>query len=357
MSGADDQGRRLQFRFSRTAHARPAVPASVLIQTLGGAQRAIWLIALAKEQKDIKSRARIPVEIEQRYQLKCEVPQPGSYLLPAFVESVQPQLATIDQVNDVLRTFEGVAGALQSQNRDLVAEYLPDTAIRKRVVDAFQQLAPKPGSGWRLDLSRNGTTVRMDDNWQRLVRKMYTPTETEPDRETVNGELIEINFADRQITILPIGSTRQLKVTYQDAMEDPLLENRRSIIQITGRVSRDENSEIKNLFDLESIGALDLSPLEVNEVEHEGLRLRFKEAVRLQPRLNDDNPQFVSIEDPSLGLDAFAGTVSDLLDEVAEDLVVVWRHYAMAPDANLSPKALELKHRLLAAMEVVPVAS
>ncbi len=357
MSEAYDQGRRLQFRFSRPADARPAVPASVLIQTLEGAQRAIWLIALSKEQKDIKCRARIPAEIVQRYQLKCEVPQPGSYLLPAFVESVQPQLATMDEVNNVLATFEGVAGALQSQKRDLVANFLPDTAIRKRVVDAFQQLAPKPGSGWRLDLSRNGTTVRMDDNWQRLVRKMYTSTEAEPDRETVTGELIEINFADRQITILPIGSNRQLRVTYQDAMEDLLLENRRSAIQITGRVSRDENGEIKNMFDLESIGALDLSPLEVNEVEHEGLRLRFKEAVRLQPHLNDDNPQFVSVEDSSLGLDAFAGTVSDLLDEVAEDLVVVWKHYAMAPDETLSPKALELKHRLLAVMEEVPVAS
>lgn len=108
---------------------------------------------------------------------------------------------------------------------------------------------------------------------------------------------------------------------------------------------------------LESIGALDLSPLEVNEVEHGGLRLRFKEAVRLQPRLNNDDPQFVSVEDPSLGLDAFAGTVSDLLDEVAEDLVVLWKNYAMAPDANLSPKALELKHRLLAVIEEVPVFS
>jgi hypothetical protein len=176
MSEADDHlGRRLQFRFSRAANVRPAVAASVLIQTLEGAQRAIWLIALAKEQKDIKSRARIPSEIEQSYRLKCEVPQVGSYLLPALVESVQPQLATTDRVNEVLSTFEGVAGALQSQKRDVVADYLPDTAIRKRVVDAFQQLGPKPGSGWRLDLSRNGTTVRMDDKWQRLVLKMYTP--------------------------------------------------------------------------------------------------------------------------------------------------------------------------------------
>lgn len=346
---------RLQFHFSRTADPKPAVPASILIQTLEGAQRAIWLIALAREQKDIKSRARIPSEIEQRFQLKCEVPQPGSYTLPAFVESAQPESVTADQISAVLSVFEGVASALQAQQRERVAAYLPDTATRKRVVDAFQQLAPKPGSGWRLDLSRNGTTVRMDDNWQRLVRRMYAPAESEPDRETVNGELIEIDFADRQITILPVGSNRQLKVTYADTMEDTLLENRKSTIQLTGRVSRDQDGQIRNMFDLESIGALDLSPLELRAVEHEGVRLRFKEAVLLQPRLSQDNPQFVRIEEPRLGLDAFAGTVSDLLDEVAEDLVVVWKHYARASDSELSLGALQLKARLIATIEEVPV--
>ncbi len=350
-----NEGNRLQFRFSRPTDDTPAVPASVLIQTLEGAQRAIWLIALAKEQKDIKSRARIPAEIEQRYQLKCEVPATGSYLLPAFVESVQPQLATIHQVADVLNTFESVASALQRRDRDEVAAHLPDTAIRRRIVDAFQQLAPKPGSGWRLDLSKNGSTVRMDDNWQRSIRQMYALAKTEPDRETVNGELIEINFADRQITIRPMGSNRRLQITYPDDMEDVLLENRRSLIQVTGRVLRDENDELKNMFDLEAIGPLDLSPLEVNEVEYDGLRLRFKEPLRLQPRLNDDNPQFLVVEDSNLGLDAFAGTVSDFVDEVAESLVVGWKHYALASDAELAPKALELKHRLLTAIDEVPL--
>jgi hypothetical protein len=347
--------RHLQFRFSRAGDETPAVPASLLIQTLEGAQRAIWLIALAKEEKDIKSRARIPAEIEQRYQLKCDVPQPGSYLLPTFVESVQPQLISMDQVENVVGTFAAVADALQRQDRDEVAQQLPDTAIRKRVVDAFQHFAPKPGSGWRLELSRNGTTVRMDDGWQRLIRRMYAPKETEPDRETVNGELIEINFADRQITILPIGSNRQLKITYQDAMEDFLLENRRAVIQITGRVSRDENGELKNMFDLESMSPLDLSPLEINEVEHDGMRLRFRQPAHLVPQLSEDNPQFVRIEEPSLGLDAFAGTVTDLVDEVAEDLVVVWKNYARAEDADLAPKALELKRRLLASLDEVPI--
>lgn len=346
----------LNFRFSRSDEETPALPASVLIQTLGGAQRAIWLIALAGEERDIKSRARIPAEIEQRYQLKCEVPQAGSYLLPTYLNSVQPQLPTMDQVDSVLDKFERVADALQRQDRDSVADELPDTSIRKRVVNAFQQIAPKPGSGWRLDLGRNGTTVRLDDRWQSMIRKMYSPMAPEPDRETVNGELIEINFADRQITIRPIGTNRQLKVTYSDVMEDLLIEQRRATIQITGRVSRDDNGEIKNMFDLESIGPLDLTPLELREVEHDGVRLRFKQSTLLQPRLNEDNPQFVSIEEPGLGLDVFAGTISDLIDEIAEDLVVVWKHYARAADEELAPKALALKYRLLSALDEVPVA-
>jgi len=109
------------------------------------------------------------------------------------------------------------------------------------------------------------------------------------------------------------------------------------------------------MCDLESTGAPDLSPFEVKEVEYEGLRLRLKEAMRLKPQLKRGNPQFVGVECPSLGLDAFAGTVRGLLVAVAEDLVVLWKNYAMASDAHLSPKALELKGRLLAAMEEVAV--
>ncbi len=355
MSERINRDNSLQFRFSRLGDETPAVPASVLIQTLEGAQRAIWLIALANENKDVKSRARIPSDIEQRYQLKCEVPEAGSYLLPTYVESVQPKLATMDQVARVLGKFESVAFALSQEDRNSVGTLLPDSAIRRRVVDAFQLLAPKPGSGWRLDLANHGTVVRLEDSWQSSIRRMYTLSETEPDRETINGELIEINFADRQITIVPVGSHRRLQMTYPEDLEDLLLENRRALIQVTGRVLRGEDEEVKKIFDLESIGPLDLSPLEISEVEHRGVRLRLREPLHLQPRLGVENPHFVTVEESRLGLDAFAGTVSELVDEVAESLVMGWRNYAQAADEELSPKALDLKRSLLASKDEVPV--
>lgn len=351
-----DQGhknRNIDFRFSRALTDNPAVSASVLIQTLEGAQRAIWLIALAKEQKDIKSRARIPDEIQHRYQLKCEPPKSGSYLMSTFLESVQPPLQFKEVIEEVVATFKSVAKALEEKNLDLMASLVPDKSIRRRVVDAFSQIAPKPGSGWHLDLSNNGTTVRMDDSWQRAIRRMYSSGLSEPDRETVNGELIEINFAEHQITILPIGSHKQLKVVYTEDMEDFLLENRRSRIQLTGRVSRDNDEELKSMFALEAIGPLDLSPWELSEIESEGTRLRLKKPIRLTPRIDEDNPRFLIVEEPDLGIDVFAGTVNELLDEVSSDLVILWRQIAQAPDEVLAPKALRLKKHLRAMVEEI----
>jgi hypothetical protein len=192
MSERINRDNTLQSRFLRPGDETPAVPASVLIQTLEGAQRAIWLIALATKDKDVTSRARIPSDIEQRYHSKCEVPETGS--LPAFV---------------------------------------------------------LPG----------------------------------------------------------------------------------------------EDQEVKRIFHLESIGPLDLSPLEISEVEHRGVRLRLREPLHLQPRLGVENPHFVTVEDTHFGLDAFAGTVSELVDEVAESLVAGWpsllkemaRHLRVSTSRLLEP--------------------
>lgn len=350
----EQTGTHLEFRFSRASDGKTAVPASVLIQTLEGAQRAIWLIALSREHREIKSRARIPADIEQRYQLKCEVPVSGSYLLPAFVESGQPNLLPLSQVGNVLADFERIADSLKRGNRDEVAHYLPDTAIRRRVVDAFQQLGPKPGSGWLLDIGQNGNSVRLDDGWQGSIRRMYSATLSEPDIETVNSELIGIDFANRQLTILPLASVRQktLQVTYPDDLEDFLLENRKSIIQITGRTLRDENDELKSLFDLEAIDPLDLAPLQFTDIQYRDIHLKFLIPLVIEPQLSDDK-NYITLQDPNLGIDIFAGIVSDLVDELAEALAMSWKNYALAEDAQLSPKALALKQRLLAALTEV----
>jgi hypothetical protein len=101
----------------------------------------------------------------------------------------------------------------------------------------------------------------------------------------------------------------------------------------------------------------DKNTLEIREVQYDGIRLRFRELVCLKPFRSSENRRYLRIEKPALGLDVFARTPATLLDEVAEALVLGWKQYALAPDNDLSPKALELKQRLLAAASEMTVTS
>ena len=116
-SQSDDQ-KRIVFRFSHATAETHSIPASLLIQTLEGAQRVIWLLALAEENRDIKLRARIPAEIEQRYQLRCDLAEPGSYSMPAAVVSDGQFPGGIDLSSKIMDRFEEVASAVVQGERE-----------------------------------------------------------------------------------------------------------------------------------------------------------------------------------------------------------------------------------------------
>jgi len=144
-----EEENRIEFRFSHAAGGDQALPASLLIQTLEGAQRAIWLLALAEEKRDIRTRARIPAELEQRYQLKCSIPHSGSYVLPAAIGPEQPPVQALiqaspgdtDVTGKVVDKFEQVARALVENQRDRLLDLMPDSAIRLRVLENFKTMA------------------------------------------------------------------------------------------------------------------------------------------------------------------------------------------------------------------------
>lgn len=352
---AEPEDRHLVLRFTGSEDEQAAVPAAVLVSALNGAQRAIWLLANDAEQIDIKSRARIRADVEQRYQLRCEPAKLGSYVMPMVLGPLAPGLGEEDRGVAVLDKFEAIARELGSGNRAGVLGLLPDANMRKRVVDTLLKIVPKRGSGWVMELIRRGQAVQLNERWQKQARSLFADVELEPDRETVNGEVIQIHFKNRQVSLRLKGSTVQIQVSYPETLEEVLLENRQGTIQVTGRVSRDSDGQIRDVFDVESIGPLDLSPIAFREVEFGGCKLHLREALHLRPQINEENPQFVSVSEPELGLDVFAGTIDALMDEVAEDLVMVWKHYARAEDRELAPKALALKQRLLRMVEEVPV--
>ena len=108
------------------------VPASVLVQILQNAQQAFELIGVHVEGRSINQRARVSAAVSQRFQLVCQLPQPGCYALPVTVGSVSDRFAQ-EQADKAFHVFHELMERVSNRTSDGLEQILPDERVRRRV--------------------------------------------------------------------------------------------------------------------------------------------------------------------------------------------------------------------------------
>lgn len=90
-------------------------------------------------------------------------------------------------------------------------------------------------------------------------------------------------------------------------------------------------------------------------VHYEGSVIKISPPLLMQPTW-DSEVQFFRAKDESVGIDVYSESYEDLMARVEEVIIHNWETYAKAEDDQLSPRAIELKRRLLdrMAMESPP---
>ncbi len=209
-------------------------------------------------------------------------------------------------------------------------------------------MAPGAGANWRLDI-RGGddqSFALFDDKTQPFVQGTLVPAEQREAERTITGELKTINFTQRQFSIVYPPTERELVCSYDEAIEDLLYENRRSLIQVTGRVVLNDEDQPKEIHEVSDICDLDLSPFSVEHIRADGRALTARVPVVIEPTL-DDSKQYLCLANEALGIDVFAHTREKLAVELAEQVLMLWDEYALAPDDSLEESAQVLKQALL----------
>jgi hypothetical protein len=349
-----------QFSFDINAlgDGEHAVAAAVLVQVLQNAQRAFELIGLFVEGKEVKERARVPAAFSRRYQLVCSLPEPGSYAVPITVGSFPDDLIAEQSISRALNTFLGLMSAVSSRSVSDVRAAIGDGPIRRRVLEALKGMAPRPGAGWTLDVydREQHVLARVDEDTAAFMLEVIAPEADRQDQRTVTGELESINFSERKVTILYPVNNQELECIYEDSVEEMLLENRRRLIQVTGRVVVDADHMPKKIIEVTDIKDLDMSPFEVDQIRHGSVALRARRTLELEPTL-DESKQYLTLLQSELGIDVFAETREKLRSELFEQIAMLWTEYALAPPEQLSPEAIRLKGSLLNLFEPTENAS
>ena len=185
-----------------------------------------------------------------------------------------------------------------------------------------------------------------------FVQDTLVPAAQREASRVVTGELKNIDFIERKLTLIYLPTSKELDCLYDEALEDLLYERRRELIQVTGRVLLDDQGRPKKIIDVTDIRDVDLSPLEILTVRHGEVSLRVAPALLLEPTL-DDSQQLLCVENQELDMMIFAPTREALLVELHEHLAMLWQEYAQARDDDLDAPARHLKQALLARMTEV----
>lgn len=353
-SGMENSTPQFSFHLDGAATATHSIPASVLVQVIDNAQSAVELIGCHVEGKEFRQRVKIPSRISRKFQLVCHVPVEGSYALPMSLGDPSSDQLALDDIKKAWKSFAELLGGVSACDAGRVKNALPDSALRRRVLEYVKGMAPSAGADWTFGIHDN-TGVRFaqfDEKTLPFVQATLVPAEQREAERTITGELKSINFTQRQFSIVFPPTNRELVCSYDETVEDLLYENRRSLIQVTGRVVLNDEDQPKEIHSVSDIRYLDLSPFTIDQIRYEGRLLRARHPLAIEPTLDDDK-QFLCLNHEGLGIDVFAHTREQLAVELAEQLAMLWDEFARADDDSLEPSAQQLKRVLLQTFEEV----
>lgn len=348
----NESERTMTIQFTGRADDAHKVPASVLNQVLTGLQRSIHLLAMQHQEIEIRRKERISSELEDKYVLFCEPPEPGSFRIRASLGDPLSDLFAASDIQAVSERLQDFCIAAQQRDEHTIRSIMPDRSRRKRLLEALGKTVPKSSTGIHVNLAWNGKPFLESQNLEPALKGLMPITATAEEIQTVTGRLIRIDFEERKVTIQYRPSEREMECFYEESVEEMLLGRPRELIQVTGVIRLDENGQPKKIVDVQLIRELDLSRFYRESFRTPTSVLLFEPPLVLEPELVEDE-QLISLKHETLGIDVVAPTIEELSECLDAEVLMLWRNYALADDAILSPKSLELKRNLLSRIKEV----
>ncbi len=334
-----------------------AVPVDVLVQSLTGMQKLIYLFAYDSKGKRLNKKLRVTDEIADKYKLVCMVPEKGSYAIPLRIATPAGQLFQLPEVKDLLNQVQSFFEALASTDSKKAREQFKDSTLYRRALQEVRTFIPKADDTWSIGFSLQGGASEsvLGRNVSKAISEWTLSGDSSDSITTITGELTGIFFDERKVVVKYHPTQREIDCLYDEDLEELMIENRRQLIQVTGRFTLNSDGHPIKLTDVSNLEPLDLSPITLDEFDYNGKTFRFKETLSLQVEL-DDTEQVLLCAKDDLGIDVFAITRDELVSGLEQQIEFLWKEYVQDEHSMFSDDASRLRKNLLAALEVFDAA-
>jgi hypothetical protein len=296
------------------------ISSDVLSRVITGFQDIAWILGFSMEDVSSSDRLQLRTAIKKRYMIEWGSPTSGSYVLPVFLPE-NPQIGS--KISDIL-------SAIAAEDVEMLKTTLPDSRLRNKLLEKAIHFLPKTGQNWQLKYMHRTHSVFLDSKSYQRVKKWQSESLSSRQLDevlTIKGELLRIDFVEKQVEVRYPPTKRPLKCYYLPEVEDSILEGRKDLIEVTGKFVLDPEGHPGKLAEVSNIQPVDLSEMSLSKLEYGTRHLELNQPLVFIPTLDEETKQLYVIEDPSIGVHVFAYTREDLMSDLVEQIFFLWDTY------------------------------
>jgi hypothetical protein len=319
-------------------------PAEAVIDSLNAIQRMVYIIGMSAEGRGLGQRLKPSSKVKREYAVICRAPEFGSHLQPFTVAS-QGGVFTPAAVEARERLLEALK-AFDSGDENRIAATLPNARERWFLADAAKGLLPHEESGLQVMVraGSRGPFAFSADRARDVITRYRSGPVPEADQEEIIGKVQTINYSQTILVVKPTNN-RSIRLDYPMQLESLIQKNVRQRVRLFGKPKLNNVGDITSFENLISISEIEGRIDPISKFKSGRQILHTNRPLSLPISFEFDTRLF-TFRDNVLGIDAFSEQYDSIREIVLEELDILWRNYALAPQGELALDARALKSAL-----------
>ena len=330
------------------------------MQAIKHLQRIVYLLAKSQNGEKLGRRVRFSLDIENKFELSCGIPEKGSYVFPVEIGGQvflrpsrnEDQLLKNDEIRDVARRFHQATKAVGSGDIELLREAVPDPDYHGPQLNAYAQALQSGWSDVSLSIEDSGRRKMIDSKMAMesiglMISSLPDTLKLADENDNafkfscITGEVVRVNFSQRILGIKPPGG-RIVDAIYGEEFEQIVLRNGRRQILVIGKSIADKGNA--SLIEVTGIFEIHENRIEIGKFEFgddlciADPPLHFSVKFDPESELYDLRGEF--------GIILGARSQIDLMEDLNDTLRMLWEEYAKEEPERLSGDARELRDEI-----------
>ena len=336
----------IELKFNgETVRKLRGAPADAVIASLHALQRIIYIIGMRSEGRSLSKRLKPTAKVKREYAIVCKAASEGSHVQPFSIAS-QSGAFTPAAASARIKLLKYLK-AFDSGEDDRIESVLPDPRERWFIANAALGLLPPIDSGISISIrdGSHGPFSFKADRARATLERYDQDSSPEAEDEVIAGKLRAIDYGRTVFTIKPIREPA-LRIEYPFPIESWLQANVRKRLRLSGELEFNQKGDVASFKSLRVVTELEPTLEPIKEFEVENSFIEAHPPLSIPVTVDWVDRMFV-FQDDVLGINALSLAYNDLRQSVLEELDVLWRQYALAPDAELDEGAAAVKQAML----------